>query len=239
MTQNIKISGMICQGCVSSVSEKLIALEEVKDINIDLASGNVKLEVLNLLSLKKLTETLLPKYIPSLESKTNVNNPIYKTPSKIKQLFPLFLIFTYIIAGTFLLQKNTFHITGFMFDFMGLFFVVFSFFKFLDYKGFPEAFAQYDPLAKRSRFYSKIYPFIETLLGIMLLLRLELIFALMVTIIILSITTIGVIYSLFDKSKINCACLGTALKLPMTEATLIENVIMLIMSVTMFFHQLV
>ncbi len=210
MTQNIKISGMICQGCVSSVSEKLIALEEVKDINIDLASGNVKLEVLNLLSLKKLTETLLPKYIPSLESKTNVNNPIYKTPSKIKQLFPLFLIFTYIIAGTFLLQKNTFHITGFMFDFMGLFFVVFGFFKFLDYKGFPEAFAQYDPLAKRSRFYSKIYPFIETLLGIMLLLRLELIFALMVTIIILSITTIGVIYSLFDKSKINCACLGTA-----------------------------
>ena len=123
-------------------------------------------------------------------------------------------------------------------NFMGLFFMVFSFFKFLDYKGFPEAFAQYDPLAKRSALYRKIYPFLEALLGIMLLLRWQLNIALLTTIIILSITTIGVIYSLFDKSKINCACLGTALKLPMTEATLIENMIMLVMASTMLFHQL-
>mgnify|MGYP000312164401 CR=1 FL=1 len=238
MIQNIKISGMTCQGCVSSVSKKLTALEEVQNINIDLATGNVSLEVLNLLRLKKLNEILLPKYIPSLELKTINNNTIKKTPSKLKQLFPLFLIFTYIIAGTLLLQKNNFHITGFMFDFMGLFFMVFSFFKFLDYRNFPKAFAQYDPLAKRSSFYSKIYPFMETLLGIMLLLRLELIFALVATIIILSITTIGVVYSLFYKSKINCACLGTALKLPMTEATLIENMIMLVMTVAMLYHQL-
>ena len=43
-------------------------------------------------------------------------------------------------------------------------------------------------------------------------------------------TTCGVIKALFQKSQIQCACLGTALKLPMTEATLIENVIMLTMS---------
>ena len=237
MRQNVKISGMTCQACVSSVTEKLISLDEVQDLKIDLAGGNVALEVSKKLTLEKLTAVLLPKYIPSLETKPVSTVPIEQSPSKLKQLFPLFLIFAYLIAASILLQKNSFRITGFMIDFMGLFFVVFSFFKFLDYNGFPKAFAQYDPLAKRSALYAKIYPFIETLLGLMLLLRWQLNFAFITTIAILSITTVGVVYTLFDKNKINCACLGTALKLPMTEATLIENVIMLVMAVAMLFYQ--
>jgi len=36
--------------------------------------------------------------------------------------------------------------------------------------------------------------------------------------------------TILSKSAIQCACLGTALKLPMTEATLIENGIMIVMS---------
>lgn len=236
MKQNIKISGMTCESCVSSVTEKLIALDEVKDLKIDLANGSAEMNVLKTLTLKKLSETLPPKYVPSLESKNEEASPLESAP-KLKQLFPLFLIFVYLIAGAVLLQKNTFRVSNFMIDFMGLFFMVFSFFKFLDYKGFPFAFAQYDPLAKRSSFYGKVYPFIETFLGLMLLLRWQLNFVFIATIVILSITTIGVIYSLFDKKKINCACLGTALKLPMTEATLIENMIMLVMAVTMLFYQ--
>lgn len=237
MKQNIKISGMTCEGCVSSVTKKLMDLDEVKDLKIDLPNGRVEMSVLKTLTLKKLSEALPQKYIPSLESK-NGDSPSLEVTSKLKQLFPLFLIFVYLIAGAVLLQKNTFHISNFMIDFMGLFFMVFSFFKFLDYKGFPAAFAQYDPLATRSPFYAKIYPFIETLLGLMLLLRWQLNFAFIATIVILSITTIGVIYTLFDKNKINCACLGTALNLPMTEATLIENFIMLVMAAAMLFYQL-
>ena len=237
MKQNVKISGMTCEGCVSSITEKLISLDEVQDLKIDLAEGNVALEVSKKLTLEKLSFVLLPKYIPSLETKPVNTPPIVQSPSKLKKLFPLFLIFIYLIAGSLLIQKNTLRINNFMIDFMGLFFMVFSFFKFLDYKGFPTAFAQYDPLAKRSVFYAKIYPFIETLLGLMLLLRWQLNFAFITTIVILSITTFGVVYTLFNKNKINCACLGTALKLPMTEATLIENVIMLVMAVTMLFYQ--
>ena len=228
---------MTCQACVSGVTEKLISLDEVEDIKIDLAGGNVALEVSKSLTLEKLSVVLLPKYIPSLETQPFDPAPLKQTPSKLKQLFPLFLIFVYLISGSVLLQKNTFRFTNFMIDFMGLFFVVFSFFKFLDYKGFPSAFAQYDPLAKRSVLYAKIYPFIEIFLGLMLLLRWQLNFAFIATIVILSITTVGVIYALLDKNKINCACLGTALKLPMTEATLIENVIMLVMAFAMLFYQ--
>jgi len=53
---------------------------------------------------------------------------------------------------------------------------------------------------------------------------------LLATVVVLSITTVGVLRSLLQKAQIECACLGTALKLPMTEATLIENGIMLVMS---------
>lgn len=117
-----------------------------------------------------------------------------------------------------------------MYDFMGLFFIVFSFFKFLDLKGFPDSFAQYDPLARKSRLYGQIYPFIETLLGILFLLQKGLLFSLLTTVLLLSITTYGVMKSLMNRNNITCACLGTTLKLPMTEATLIENILMITMA---------
>ena len=45
----------------------------------------------------------------------------------------------------------------------------------------------------------------------------------------------GVTRALIDKRAIRCACLGTALKLPMTKATFIENSIMIIMATYMVF----
>jgi hypothetical protein len=120
-----------------------------------------------------------------------------------------------------------------MLDFMGLFYIVFSFFKMLDLKGFPESFRMYDPLAKRLPIYGWIYPFIETGLGIMLLMRYEVKIALIITLLVLGITTIGVTKTLLDKKSIKCACLGTVLKLPMTEATFIENLIMIVMAISM------
>jgi hypothetical protein len=100
----------------------------------------------------------------------------------------------------------------------------------LDYRGFPSSFANYDPLARQVRVYGKIYPFIETFLGVAFLLRYQLDAALWITVFLLSITTIGVVQSLVNKRQIECACLGTVLKLPMTEATLIENSLMLLMA---------
>ena len=236
MKQSIHISGMTCNKCLRKVTKSLDSIQGVKDLKIDLKSGNVQLKVSNELTINQIAEVLSPKYKPSIifhyKNKVSVT-----APSKIKQLFPLFLILIYLIAGSILLQQDNFTIPNFMFDFMGLFFIIFSFFKFLDYSGFAPAFAQYDPIAKRSLFYGKIYPFIETSLGIMLLIRWELNVALIITSVVLSITTVGVVYTLFDKKKIDCACLGTALKLPMTEATLVENILMLIMSISMIFHQ--
>jgi hypothetical protein len=94
----------------------------------------------------------------------------------------------------------------------------------------------YDPIAKKVPFYGKIYPFIETSLGLLFLMRFEIDVALVITLVILGVTTIGVTKTLLDKKSIRCACLGTALKLPMTEATFIENAIMIVMAVLMLLN---
>ena len=93
----------------------------------------------------------------------------------------------------------------------------------------------YDPIAKAVPAYGWVYPFIETALGLAFLLRIALFPSLIITLIILGATTVGVVRALFIKSQIQCACLGTALQLPMTKATLIENSIMLLMAMWMLF----
>jgi hypothetical protein len=124
-----------------------------------------------------------------------------------------------------------------MLDFMGLFYIVFSFFKFLDYKNFPRSFAMYDPIAMRNPYYGWAYPFIETILGIMIIFRIEIFSTIIITIAMLGITSVGVAKSLLQKQDIQCACLGTALQLPMTKATFIENSAMILMAITLLFSQ--
>ena len=49
----------------------------------------------------------------------------------------------------------------------------------------------------------------------------------------MAIGSIGVFQALREKKTIQCACLGTALKLPMTKVTLIEDVGMGVMALLM------
>lgn len=219
---------MTCKGCQNFVKQKIESIEEVINAEVSLERGTATINSKKTISKNILSKILGSKY--SVQTENNFKN-IQKNSSKLKQLQPLILIFTYILTVTFsytyyfeLTPKRGMQI------FMGLFFIVFSFFKFLDYKGFPDSFKRYDPLAKYLPFYAKFYPFLETGLGISYLLEFQILISTILTILILSMTTFGVIKALFQKSQIQCACLGTALKLPMTEATLIENVIMLTMS---------
>lgn len=234
MTHTYKVSGMTCQHCKASVEDSLKELEHVKSVNVSLEDEEAEINMEKHIDLETLQKALSDKY--SIQKKSDFKDKSgddIQDKSKLQQLFPLFLIFGYITAASILLNYSDWELSGFMFDFMGLFYIVFSFFKFLDYTGFPESFRMYDPLAKAVPAYGWIYPFIETVLGLMFLMRFEIDIALISTIIILGITTIGVTRSLFSKKTIKCACLGTALNLPMTEATFIENTIMLVMAIWM------
>ncbi|TMU55603.1 heavy-metal-associated domain-containing protein [Flagellimonas algicola] len=230
MKHTYSITGMTCGGCVSSVREKLSNVSGVEDVEVDLASASAQISMNQHIQLSDLRAALPDKY--SISEKKAVVEPIGLPEEKSKwaQLQPLFLIFAYLFGAAILLHVRDWNTNEAMLDFMGLFYIVFSFFKFLDLKGFPESFAMYDPLARAVPFYGWLYPFIELGLGLLFLMRLELQSALIATIVVLGITTFGVTKTLLDKKSIRCACLGTALKLPMTEATFIENAIMLIMA---------
>ncbi|MEK9740592.1 MAG: heavy metal-associated domain-containing protein [Flavobacteriaceae bacterium] len=230
MRIDLNISGMTCENCKKYVTDHLNALPEVNSAIVDLVKGQANLEVSTSIPIEKIQKTLGLKYSVSIRSE-KVEGSKIQSPTKLKSLFPLFLVFVYLILGTLMLHliaPSTFNTT--MHRFMGLFFITFSFFKFLDFNGFAPSFARYDPLASKSLLYANAYPFLETALGVAFLLEWQLIPVLVVTIFVLSITTFGVLNALLKKNQIQCACLGTALKLPMTEATLIENGIMIIMS---------
>lgn len=227
---------MTCQGCRGAVEKAINALPEVLQATVDLASEQANVRFEKEVSLEGLQAALGAKYMISekeneMPSVLGLNE--MEGRSKFQQLKPLFLILLYITVTAVLLNYGNWSSAEFMLDFMGLFYIVFSFFKLLDLKGFPASFRMYDPLAKLIPVYAWMYPFIEIALGLMFLLRFQTTLALVVTLVVLGITTIGVTKTLLDKKSIRCACLGTALKLPMTEATFIENLIMIVMAAWM------
>ena len=231
MKTTFKISGMTCNGCRSTVENKLSSLDGIDNVQVDLTNGEAivysKIPIIISLISNSLPSTY--KVISNIPAK---DNEIIRS-SKIKQLKPLFIILGYISVTSILLNFRNWNSTNAMLDFMGLFYIIFSFFKILDIKGFSTSFKMYDPLAKKITIYGYIYPFIEILLGLMFLTRIEVNIALLITIIILGITSVGVTQTLLNKRMINCACLGTTLKLPMTEATFIENAIMITMAIVL------
>ena len=240
MKQTFNIDGMTCNNCKASVEKYLNELPHISHVSIDLAKGEAEITMDKHLAAEVLQNALPEKFTVSKKegehelTSTNALE-VSQEKSKLQQLKPLLLILLYISAAGVLLHYKDWSWSEFMLDFMGLFYIVFAFFKMLDLKGFPESFKMYDPLAKRLPIYGWMYPFIETALGLMFLMRFKVNIALIMTLVVLGITTIGVTKTLMDKKSIRCACLGTALKLPMTEATLIENSIMIAMAALMLF----
>jgi len=226
MIKTISISGMTCINCEKSIHEKITSLAGVNKVVVILKNQNAIINSKNIINNENIQEAIGAKYsISDLEHS--------KKENKIWQLKPLLLIFAYLFFGTYYLNKNDFSLEKVMVDFMGLFFLIFSFFKFLDYSTFPLSFSKYDPLAKKSIIYARLYPFLELFLGVCFLFNWKIQIASIVTLCILSITTFGVIKILFNKSEIECACLGTSMNLPMTEATLVENLIMISMAISL------
>ena len=222
----LQIQGMHCEACVSKIEKGLHSIK-----GIEKATVNLNDETAIIQGDSKLDEVISIIFDLGYTATLNDNSAIKE--STAKKLIPLYLSFLYIIAGSLIINRSELILKNFMYDFMGLFFIVFSFFKFLDYKNFPSTFKMYDPIAKVIPLYGWIYPFIESMLGLAFLMREQLYIALIISLIILVTTTAGVVRTLIRKESIQCACLGTALKLPMTTATIIENSIMLFMTIWM------
>jgi len=230
MKQSFSILGMTCQNCRAGVENKITQISSISSVSVSLEQEEAILNAPRLIKPKEIEELLGSKYTVKVVSEASSQDKV----SKWIELRPLFLIFIYLFIASLLLTNGR-DVATFVSYFMGLFYIVFSFFKFLDYNSFPASFRQYDPIAKRIPIYGWIYPFLETALGLSFLLQWQVNLSLVITLIILGSTSIGVIDQLRKKTTIQCACLGTVLNLPMTEATLIENVLMLSMTLMMLF----
>jgi len=151
---------------------------------------------------------------------------------------PILLIFFYISLVTLLVQftNESFDAMQWMRHFMAGFFLVFSFFKMLNLKGFSESYVMYDVVAKRLPVWAYIYAFTELALGIAFLVNFNPLITNSVTFVVMSISIIGVLQSVLNKRKIQCACLGAVFNLPMSTVTIIEDTLMIAMSGLMLFY---
>ena len=151
----------------------------------------------------------------------------------LKDYLPLVYIFVFIVAATW------FEISYFTKDqspvsqmrvFMGFFFLVFGFFKVLSWKDFAWTYASYDIIAKRSMSYSYVYPAIELSLGSAFLLDYHPITVNLITLVMMLVGSIGVAQNLLSKDQIQCACLGTLIKVPLSKISLMEDLLMAAMA---------
>ena len=231
MKKSYIIKGMTCHGCTVSIKNKLYEIPSINKVSLDLKTSTLEIDLRENISLQKLQEFIPEKYMIFEKSNHKLNNNT--NSKKLSQLKPLFLILLYLFGISFFINWRNWNINDFMIDYMGLFFIFFSFFKLIDLDGFSISFKIYDPIAQRIPFYATSYPIIEIILGIMLLTRFRLNEVLLLVIFLLGMTTIGVASSILKQKEIKCACLGSVFQLPMTEVTLIENVIMIFMSIFM------
>lgn len=121
----------------------------------------------------------------------------------------------------------------FMANFMGVFFLVFGCFKLLSYEMFVIAYRGYDILAKRSKLWAYVFPFVEIALGAGYLFLGNNLWLNLVTIFVTATASVGVIKEVRRKSVMQCACLGTVIKLPLSKVSFVEDASMFLMALVM------
>lgn len=154
------------------------------------------------------------------------------TFQKLLPLISMFGVIAILTAITMYIKQDYSFMTGMM-SMMAYFFLVFGLFKLSNLSAFADAYMTYDILAKKSRTYALLYPFIEIGLGVLYFFVIGGIYRDIFTFIIMTIGTVGVWKALQNKDEIPCACLGTVFSVPMTKVTLFENLFMALMALYM------
>lgn len=225
---------MTCTSCEAKVKSSLLMVENVTNVEVSKDEKSATVTMDKHIALVVLQKALPEKYQISA---THHNEVAEQTISWFETYKPILLIFFYISLVTVLvlLKNENFDWMQAMQTFMAGFFLVFSFFKLLNLKGFAESYVMYDVLAKRIPAWAYLYAFIELGLGIAYLVNFNPLLTNSVTFVIMSISIVGVLQSVLNKKKIQCACLGAVFNLPMSAVTIIEDAIMIAMSGIMIF----
>ncbi len=159
---------------------------------------------------------------------------------KFKRLLPLLtlllLVFIWATYRSWPISslEHLFH--DWMLDFMAGFFILFGGLKVINIKNFAKMYGGYDIVAKRFPLWGYFYAPLEVFLGILYFNRTELFIASVITIILMSVASVGVYYKLSEKEETACACLGGFFNVPVTWLTFAENILMVIMATMFIFY---
>ncbi len=235
MTHTYQVTGMTCTSCEAKVKSTLLMVENVTAVEVSKDENLATIIMNKHIALSDLQKVLPEKYKISA---LNHNEITEQTKSWFETYKPILLIFAYIVSVTLLIQFGNHHFDAmqWMQHFMAGFFLVFSFFKLLNLKGFAESYVMYDVLAKRLPIWAYIYAFVELGFSIAYLVNFNPLVTNSITFVVMSISIIGVLQSVLNKKKIQCACLGAVFNLPMSTVTIIEDALMIAMSGAMLIY---
>lgn len=229
MNATFQVTGMTCGGCAAKVTYLCKSVDGVTDASVDLPSGQVTVQSERDILLSDLENALAdyPKYTVS-------SGVTESSGASLKTFWPLILIGLFLTGISSLVTwQSAGNWSDWMAIFMGGFFLVFSFFKFLDIEGFVNSYRGYDLLARRWSAYGYIYPFLELGLGIGWCIAGESTEVAAATVGLMGFSAVGVIQAVAKKQTIQCACLGTVFNLPMTTVTIVEDLLMVGMAMWM------
>lgn len=238
MTHMYDIIGMHCANCVQRITDALQRVDGVLKAHVTLSPSRAVVETRHHVPDAELNDALGQAGAYRLAGEHTSTEGLPAVGDAWKDdtsIFPLVLIVAYLVGTVTLIAWTTrdSSLHSLMTWFMGGFFLIFSFFKLLDLNGFVNAYRLYDILAKASPTWAYVYPFVELALGVGYVANWNSAILNSVTLVLMLIGSIGVLRALLRRSTIRCACLGTALKLPMTKVTLIEDLGMAAMAAIM------
>lgn len=239
MEHQYQITGMTCEGCKAKVRRTLEAFSEVTEANINLADGITTIKMNSHVNTAQFQSALSEKgnyTISKVHSNPMSTMVMEEEPKGFFATYkPLLLIVTFIAGVSVLAQTPLDSFSGMLWMryFMASFFIVFSFFKLLNLQGFADSYRMYDIVAEKWKSWGYIYPFVELALGLAYLTNWNPNITNWTTVIVLGVSTIGVVKSNLNKRKIKCACLGDVFNLPMSTVTVVEDVTMVAMAVFM------
>jgi copper chaperone CopZ len=233
MKTDYSIAGMHCQACERKVQQALASVPGVNSAEVSLATASATIDSARHIPLSELSAAVKQvgdyQINPAAsDTACEVGEHSPSNQSWLATYKPLLIIAAFILGGTVLIaqQSGDWQATALMNSFMGLFFVVFSFFKLLDIAGFARAYSTYDVIAARWSAYGYIYPWLELALGIGFLLEMWPVAINSATAVLMAVSIIGVLNAVVRKQNIQCGCLGTVFKLPMSVVTIIEDMLM-------------
>lgn len=231
MTHTYIVKGVTCEGCVAKVKSKLLMHPDILSADVKLQNQKTTITMQRHLTVEELQEAIGKdtKYRISADATDRSHAGLKEShKSWLVTYKPLLIIAAFI--GSVSIVTSGGHASAAMNNFMAGFFLVFSFFKFLDLKAFASSYAMYDLLARKLPVYGYIYPFIELTLGLAFLTGFSPVVTNWTTLIVMGFSSIGVIQSVVNKQKIRCACLGAVFNLPMSTVTIVEDMLMVAMS---------